>query len=586
MSRQQLIEFYKKHATYLTVTPLLVTLSITAVSFIISGIVDRNLVSVQNQAVDKQIRENQLLIQSAFQSYSQIAWSGVGRMNSGAVDRISWNKFVGTYQFSERFPAIRSLLLTRVVTPEEKQTVIDQLSQEYGQPLRITNDTDGTVNLLTYTSPERETSINNIALNVLSDKNRADAMQRATDSNAIAMTDQLRLYVDAKQQKTASEAAFLIYVPYYSDGLPIDTVEQRRNAVRGHVAASFRTEEFFKQVFNRIDHSHVAVTIRMGSQNDQQLAYSSNAINSSGDTINRTQVLEVYGQKFFINYAFDSGHLVSVTQLRSPLYIVLFGVLTALLVGTMTYFFLRGRYHLLLLDKERDIARAKDELLSLASHQLRTPATGVKQYMGMVLQGFAGPISEKQKDFLGKAYKSNERQLHVINDILHLAKLDLGRIVLAKTDFDLVELVNDVIEEQEQEIIAGELKVVAKLPRKAPTYADSHMMRMVVENVISNAVKYTDPQGKITVRLKSVDDTYELSVKDTGVGIAKEDSPKLFKQFSRLTNPRSHLVTGTGVGLYLARHLVQLHDGDIFVESAIGKGSTFTIVIPKKKQKV
>lgn len=583
MNRQKLVEFYKKHTTYLTVTPILVTISITAASFIISGIIDRNLTSVQNQAVNKQVRENQLLIQSAFQSYSQIVWSGVGRVNSGPVDRVSWGKFVGTYQFSDRFPAIRSLILSQSVPQDQKEAMLLRLSQEYGQEIRITNDSEGTISILMYSSPERSTTINNVGLNISSDAIRAKTMQRATDLNAIAMTDQLELFVDARQQKTASEAAFLLYAPYYAEGASLDTVEQRRAAIRGHVAASFRTEEFFKQVFDRIDHSHVAIDIQMVSSDNKTPAYVSNATNPSGPKILRTQTLEVYGQKFKINYAFDSNYLVSMTQLRSPLYTVLFGMLTAVLVGTVTYFFLRGRHHLLLLDKERDIARAKDELLSLASHQLRTPATGVKQYMGMVLQGFAGTITKQQEELLSKAYKSNERQLHVINDVLHLAKLDLGRIVLAKTNFDLAELIDDVIEEQEQDIEANELKISVKLPKKTPVYADSHMMRMVVENIISNAVKYTDPKGRITVRLRTVDDTYEISVKDTGVGIAKSDISRLFKQFSRLTNPRSHLVTGTGVGLYLARHLVQLHDGDIIVESKEGIGSTFTIILPKKE---
>lgn len=581
--KERIISWYESYVSYLTVTPVLVTLAIITASVIVGSAMSRNLDTVQSQAVDKQMRENSLLIQSTFSSYEQIVLSQVGRINSAPLDRTMWKQFVDSYQLEKKFPAISRLAVTRELQPDEKEAYIAELSTQFNRPIQIINDTPNKpVDILAYSSPESDSTLNNIGFNLLSEPNRARAIQRSTNINDVAMTDQTRLLGDTSNERTQENTAFIMYAPYYKQGLPIATAEQRREAVQGHVFASFKTNEVFKQIFDRVDKTHLAISVSAKSDDSNETVYWSKTSPQINSKITRHQTVSVFGQAFSINYEFDRSYLVSTTQLNAPLYTAIFGSLVGLLVGTVTFFFLRGRYHQILLDKERDIARAKDELLSLASHQLRTPATGVKQYMGMVLQGFAGPISQVQEEMLDKAYKSNERQLGVINDILHLAKLDLGRIVLAKTEFDLAELVNDVVEEQEADIRAAELSIDMKITKKALIYADKHMLRMVVENLVSNAVKYTDPGGKIVVRLRAGDGGYYISVRDTGVGIAQNDIQQLFKQFSRLQNKRSHLVTGTGVGLYLAKHLIKLHDGDIDVESKLGKGSTFTLFVPKK----
>lgn len=575
-------KIYARYVTYITVTSAIVTLSIMAASGIVGGIIQRNLTAVQTQAVDKQIKENRLLLESGFNSYAQVVKSGVGLTNAGSIDRAAWSRFISTYQLQSSIPAISSMIMTQVVRPGEYDGYEQFLSEQYGQPIQISGAVNESTdaNVLAFVNPERTTTINNIGFNIYSDPTRQRAAQAATDSNEIVISDVLRLIVDARQERTSNGAAFLMYVPYYTIGQPVATVDQRRTAIKGHVAASFRADRVFEEIFSRIDRSHVSMGVYMGEGENRSKVYTANASKASGPQMTRVQTLRFYGQTFAVEYKFDSNFLVSDTQLRSPVYTVTFGMFVAVLVGTITFFFLRGRHHRLLLDKERDVTRAKDELLSLASHQLRTPATGVKQYIGMVLQGFAGHVSDTQIELLEKAYKSNERQLHVINDILHLAKLDLGRIVLAKSEFNLSELIKDVVDEQDQDLKAAKLRITVKLPKKAIIYADKHMIRMAVENIISNAIKYTDSKGKVTILLKHNEEGYTIAITDTGVGIAEADLPKLFKQFSRLMNDRSHLVTGTGVGLYLAKHLVVLHDGDIVVESELGKGSTFTLFLP------
>jgi len=261
--------------------------------------------------------------------------------------------------------------------------------------------------------------------------------------------------------------------------------------------------------------------------------------------------------------------------------IIVFGTLAATIIAYLALLPIRARSREMSVQKERAVEIAKDELLSLASHQLRTPATGVKQYVGMVLQGFAGKVPAAQRTLLEKAYASNDRQLRIINEILHMAKIGAGRIVLAKQLVNLNELITDIVNEQRQDIEIAHHKLNLTLPKKPILLiADIHMLRMALENILSNAIKYTLRGGKITVRARSDKARAYVSVNDSGIGIAPEDIDQIFGQFTRLSNETSQQVNGTGIGLYLAKHLVRLHGGSIKVDSALDKGSTFIVTLP------
>jgi signal transduction histidine kinase len=258
------------------------------------------------------------------------------------------------------------------------------------------------------------------------------------------------------------------------------------------------------------------------------------------------------------------------------------GTAAAVMIATIVLLVLHARSRELEFEKNRDIDLAKDDLLSIASHQLRTPATGVKQYLGLVLQGFAGDVSEQQRDLLQRAYKSNDRQLDVINEILHLAKIESGRIILSKREFDMSEMIRDVAGDLAQDIDEQQHKFVLKLPKRAVMYnGDSHMIHISVENLLSNAIKYTPAGGTITVGLRSNQEYIDIYVKDSGIGIDQEDREKLFVAFGRIVNERSRMVSGTGVGLYLVKHLIEMHGGEILLESEVDRGSTFTIRLPR-----
>jgi PAS domain S-box-containing protein len=227
--------------------------------------------------------------------------------------------------------------------------------------------------------------------------------------------------------------------------------------------------------------------------------------------------------------------------------------------------------------------QAKDEFISLASHQLRTPATGVKQYLGMIMQGFTGEVDPKLLDYVRKAYASNERQIALVNDLLRVAQVDAGRIVLQLALVDVAQLIRDVVAEQRDSFEKRSQKVQVQLPTQVVGTMDPRRLRMVVENVIDNASKYTPEGGKIQVTCNIAGGWLQIAVADSGVGIERKDINKLFNKFTRLPNELSDSVGGSGLGLYWANKIVELHGGHVEVTSEQGQGATFTVNLPLEK---
>ncbi len=225
-----------------------------------------------------------------------------------------------------------------------------------------------------------------------------------------------------------------------------------------------------------------------------------------------------------------------------------------------------------------ELNRSKEEFISIASHQLRTPATAVKQYLGMVVEGFAGDMSSKQKALLDKAYSNNERQLAIINDLLKVAQIDAGHTRFNKEKADIVKVLTGSIEDTRSMIEERRQTLSIDMPPVAMAMLDVELIRMVVGNLLDNASKYTPEGGMIALRLESVRDTWNICVSDTGVGVASPH--RLFEKFSRIDNPLSTKVGGTGLGLYWAQSIARLHHGEITYVPNKPKGSLFTLTIP------
>lgn len=223
-----------------------------------------------------------------------------------------------------------------------------------------------------------------------------------------------------------------------------------------------------------------------------------------------------------------------------------------------------------------ELDQAKDDFISMASHQLRTPLTTIKGYLSMLLDGDAGKIPKKQREFIDLSFVSSQRMAHLISDLLNVSRISTGRLTIDQEEFDLIKVAREELEQLEQQADARGVNLIFHEPDKESIVVnlDEGKMRQVIMNFTDNAVYYT-PEGNVDVYIEKLDGVVEFKVKDDGIGVSEEDQKQLFTKFYRAENARHVRPDGTGLGLYMAKQVIEAQDGDIIFESEEGEGSTF-----------
>lgn len=235
----------------------------------------------------------------------------------------------------------------------------------------------------------------------------------------------------------------------------------------------------------------------------------------------------------------------------------------------------------------KELDEAKDEFVSMASHQLRTPLTAVKGYLSMVLEGDVGKLKKDQTKMLQEAFASSQRMVYLIADLLNVSRLKTGKFMIAQSKISLADIVEQEVEQLRPTARSRRLKLLFDKPARFPlVMLDETKTRQVIMNFIDNAIYYTKPGGTIDVRLTAKKDRLEYTVKDTGIGVPKADRPQLFTKFFRASNARKARPDGTGLGLYMAQRVISAQGGNIIFDSIEGKGSTFGFSFPRNKIEV
>ncbi len=230
----------------------------------------------------------------------------------------------------------------------------------------------------------------------------------------------------------------------------------------------------------------------------------------------------------------------------------------------------------------REFDRMKSDFLTVAAHQLRTPLSGVKWVLNLVLQGDIGTMTDDQRDMINRGYETNEKMIRLVNDLLNVSRIENGKFGynLEKNDFSA--LINTLVENTE--LASKERQIEVRVENHAgviePFFFDLEKMLIALQNIVDNAIKYTLPGGHVTITVEYQGDYLQFKVADTGVGIPKADIPRLFSKFFRAANVIHLQTDGSGLGLFIMKNIILHHGGQIWVDSVEGKGTTITVVIP------
>ncbi|MBW4061071.1 hypothetical protein HJC99_00660 [Candidatus Saccharibacteria bacterium] len=230
----------------------------------------------------------------------------------------------------------------------------------------------------------------------------------------------------------------------------------------------------------------------------------------------------------------------------------------------------------------KELDKTKDEFISMASHQLRTPLTTIKGYLSMMTEGDAGKLTATQREFAGYAYDASERMVNLISDLLNVSRLEAGRFMIQTKPTDITAMVADEVRQLQQHADTKglEMKFIPPPEIFPPIEIDENKTRQVIMNFIDNAIYYTRTGGSVTISLKRVGENARLEVTDTGIGVPTIAKKKLFSKFFRAENAQGMRPDGTGLGLYLARRVIADQNGTIIFKSTEGEGSTFGFELP------
>jgi len=235
-------------------------------------------------------------------------------------------------------------------------------------------------------------------------------------------------------------------------------------------------------------------------------------------------------------------------------------------------------------DKSRQLEVAnkhKSEFLANMSHELRTPLNAIIGFSEVLIEKMFGEMNAKQEDYLKDIHSSGKHLLSLINDILDLSKIEAGRMELELSEFQVSSAVQNAMTLVRERAHTHGITLKAHVdPKLSEIRADERKFKQILLNLLSNAVKFTPDGGRVEVDARKNGNSIEVSVKDSGVGIAKEDQEAVFEEFRQVGRDYTNKQEGTGLGLTLTRRFVELHGGKIWLKSAPGKGSTFTFTLP------
>jgi PAS domain S-box-containing protein len=231
-------------------------------------------------------------------------------------------------------------------------------------------------------------------------------------------------------------------------------------------------------------------------------------------------------------------------------------------------------------ERLRELDRLKDEFISLVSHELRTPLTSIRGYLELLLDGGAGELSDDQNRFLGVVDRNSKRLMHLVGDLLFLAQVEAGKLTLELGHVDLDDVVTEAMEAAKPIADEKGIELRSAVEPTPPMVGDRGRLAQVLDNLVSNALKFSTDGGSVDVQVSSSNGEVVLEVRDTGIGISPAEQEHLFDRFFRSSEATERAIPGTGLGLTIVKAIVERHEGTVEVESVKGQGTTMRVRLP------
>ncbi|NDB32948.1 MAG: GHKL domain-containing protein [Nitrososphaeria archaeon] len=513
---------------------------------------------------------------------------------SKTVEREEWRQFIETQKIQERFPGIQGVGFQKR-TPDAKVFLkdMDELRM-FGLLNReppIINQ-DGYYRYIFYLEPVNERNKQAYGYDMFSEPIRRDAIERSHDRDAPALSGRVTLVQEITEKK---QAGFLLYLPVYENGKPHNTTEERNTYLIGNVYEPFRAGDFIEGIITeKLNDMDLHIFDNIVS--DETELYDSGSLERSDKPIFTKNIfINNYGRTWILSFNGYSG-------LISPInYMVANIILVMGLMFSVFLFFIsknirntnREKHekeieskvtevkHRSEIENLEQISKLKTEFISMVSHELKTPLVSIQGYAEMLDMELKN-ISEEQKEEIYEIHKNAVLLNTIINDLLDTQKLDLHKIEIFKSQININELIKNVITSFTPSLDKKSILYETLIYEKIILHCDESRLVQILNNLIKNAIESINHNnGMITISVKKESGKILFSIKDNGIGMPKEQLANLFKKFYQSDTSLARKKGGSGLGLYISNELVRLHDGNMWAESELGKGSTFYFEMPQ-----
>lgn len=421
--------------------------------------------------------------------------------------------------------------------------------------------------------------------------------------NTVWLTQQTSHVMDIELQRKASLAAsvFSDAVPFYLDNAQqlqerVERLVAHNNEIQSLDVLVPAGEQF--RIVASLDTSRVAelsthIYNTLAWQTEETIAYqtTSAALSTEDPTalgeerfwvVVRPVTNEVGEKVAIVSMKISSQLIDDLTQAnlnRSLVMLIISIIVIILLLANNT----RLYRNTLLLKKLREVDQMKDEFISMASHELRAPITGIRGYVQMLLDGLFGTLPAEAHMKLGMVSQESDRLYSLVEDLLEVSRIEQGRVSVSLGKVNMHEIIKHVVATFQHQADEKGLKLVTAIQPDLPAaHADAQHLQQALVNLLSNAIKYT-MRGKVTIAVDEVRDTkpmIRIKISDTGIGISQKDREKLFEKFYRVRNEETDSIIGTGLGLWITREIVQMMGGKMYLDSIEHIGTHVTVLIP------
>lgn len=546
-----------------------------------------NLRNTLRQEVQFQSIQLQLLFESRLQTQTQILRNGVGLFAaSDTVTRNDWKLFYDHSRISKHFPGIQGFGYAQFIPQHLLSEHIRSVRASGHPEYTITPEYEReTYTSIVYLEPFSGRNLRAFGYDMYSEPVRREAMQMAIDSNYAAISRQVVLVQETGEDV---QPGFLIYVPVFQSGMPLHTVEERRAAAKGWVYSPYRMEDLTKGIFEQWQMTRepgVHFQIYDGEDiSEETLLYNSqNGNPTQKEGLVFTEVLPIRLNR--VAWTLVTSNKVNNLFYNENLLVVLFsGLIISVLLYLLAAELVNARIRTQKINQLnlelQKINADKDRFISILGHDLRNPFNSMLGLLDVLTDDQEDLDEEQTNEFLLSTKDVARNTYKMLEDLLEWGRFQTGRISFEPMPFNVKDTCDDVIKQVAAQARKKNVNVSYKGSKELMVFADQNMLRTILRNLVSNAIKFSHPEGEVTINAVSQPDTTVISVSDTGVGIEPEVNKKLFIITEIVTTKGTAGEKGSGLGLILCKEFVEMHGGTIWVDTEPGKGSTFSFTLP------